>query len=178
MSIAPGTHSLGPDNAKLLIRTGRSGGAAKAGHDLLIEVTSWSATIEAGAEAREARLTLHADGGSLRVLEGSGGLKALSASDKDNIRQTIDKDVLKRSAIDFRSTSVAPGTGGLTVQGELDLLGRTGPVSFELETGDDGQLRATATVTQSKWGIKPYSALFGALKVADDLQVQLDGRLS
>ncbi len=55
-----------------------------------------------------------------------------------------------------------------------------GPVrsSFELESGDDGQLSATATVTQSKWGIKPYSALFGALKVADDLQVQLDGRLS
>ncbi len=111
MSIAPGTHSLGPDNAKLLIRTGRSGGAAKAGHDLVIEVTSWSATIEAGAEPSEAQLSLHADGGSLRVVEGSGGLKPLSASDKDNISQTIDKDVLKRSAIDFRSTSVATGYG-------------------------------------------------------------------
>ena len=178
MSIAPGTHSLGPDNAKLLIRTGRSGGAAKAGHDLLLEVTSWSATIEAGSEPSESRLSLHADGGSLRVLEGSGGIKALSASDMDSIRQTIDKDVLKRSAIDFRSTSVARGTSGLSVQGELDLLGKTGPVTFELESGDDGQLSATATVTQSKWGIKPYSALFGALKVADDLQVQLDGKLS
>jgi hypothetical protein len=29
-------------------------------------------------------------------------------------------------------------------------------------------------VTQSAFGIKPYSALFGALKVADDVTVLID----
>jgi len=32
-------------------------------------------------------------------------------------------------------------------------------------------------VTQSTWGIKPYSALFGALKVKDEVEVGLEGHL-
>ena len=35
----PGKYSLGPGQATLRILTGRSGAAAKAGHDLSIEVT-------------------------------------------------------------------------------------------------------------------------------------------
>jgi len=31
-------------------------------------------------------------------------------------------------------------------------------------------------VTQSAFGMKPYSALFGALKVADDVEVEIDGK--
>ena len=55
MSIEPGTYTLGPENATLRIRTGRRGGAAKAGHDLLIEVTAWSATIERGRRTEPRR---------------------------------------------------------------------------------------------------------------------------
>jgi Fe-Mn family superoxide dismutase len=32
-------------------------------------------------------------------------------------------------------------------------------------------------VTQSEWGVTPYSALFGALKVADEVEVELDASL-
>jgi hypothetical protein len=35
---------------------------------------------------------------------------------------------------------------------------------------------ATITVTQSDFGMKPYSALFGALKVHDDVVVSLQSR--
>jgi hypothetical protein len=31
-------------------------------------------------------------------------------------------------------------------------------------------------VTQSEWGMKPYSALFGTLKVADDVEVAVEAR--
>jgi len=179
MSIEPGTHTLGPDNAKLLIRTGRRGGAAKAGHDLEIEVTSWRATVEAGGEPSETQLRLSADSRSLRVLNGTGGMMALDDDDKDNIRQTIDDEVLKGTAIEFRSTAVnaANGDSRLDVRGELELFGRRAPVSFELQLSDDGRLAGTATIAQSDWGIKPYSALFGALKVADEVQVQVDGSI-
>ena len=39
MSLQAGTYRLGPEDGTLRVRTGRSGAAAKAGHDLLIEVT-------------------------------------------------------------------------------------------------------------------------------------------
>ena len=45
-----------------------------------------------------------------------------------------------------------------------------------LAIGDDGSLKASAVIKQSDWGIKPYSALFGALKVADEVDVALDAQ--
>jgi polyisoprenoid-binding protein YceI len=166
------SQQYGPENASLRIRTGRTGGAAKAGHDLLIEVGSWQATLD--REAQPA-LTLTADSGSLRVLEGTGGLKSLTDSDRADIKKTIDKDVLKGGPIEFRSTEVTEGAGGsLSVRGELSLGGKHAPVAFDLATGDDGRMTGSATVTQSAHGMKPYSTLFGALKVADDVRIEIE----
>ena len=49
---------------------------------------------------------------------------------------------------------------------------RTNPVEFELGLGADGAVSGSATLTQSDWGIKPYTALFGVLKVADEVEVE------
>ena len=178
MSIEPGKYELGPENGTLRIRTGRRGGAAKAGHDLLFEVTAWNATIDAGGQPVETRLSLSADARSLRVLEGTGGMMTLDDGDKDNIRQTIDDEVLKGTAIEFRSTDVqAVSGGGLRINGELELSGKRAPVSFMLQSDGQGRVTGAATVTQSNWGMKPYSALFGALKVADEVQVEFGADL-
>jgi polyisoprenoid-binding protein YceI len=177
--LSSGTHRLGPNNATLSVRTKRAGAAAKAGHDLLIHVTSWEATIVADPDSGGTRIELLADPRSLRVIEGTGGMQALGEDDVANIHQTIDDEVLKGQEIAFRSSRVkAEGDGGRhAVGGELTLAGRTEPISFELLVTDDGALSAGAVVTQTAWGMKPYSALFGALKVHDDVEVALEGRL-
>jgi YceI-like domain len=159
---------FGPDNAVLTVRTWRSGAAAKAGHDLVIEVTSWEATLDPEA------VTLTADAGSLRVIEGTGGIQALDDDDKAGIEKTIDDEVLKGTAIEFRSREVELGRDGSgTVRGELELAGERRELSFELTVGEDGRLTGTAIVKQSDWGMKPYSALFGTLKVADEVEVAM-----
>ena len=56
----------------------------------------------------------------------------------------------------------------------MTLLDQTAPISFVLQVGDDGTLEGSAVVKQSNWGIKPYSALFGALRVADKVEVAID----
>lgn len=176
MSLPPGTHRLGPDDATLSVRTRRAGAAAKAGHDLLIRVTAWNATLVVGEDPR---IELHVDAGSLRVVEGTGGLQPLGEDDIASIHKTIDDEVLKRQEIEFHSTRVEPGadSGGLTVEGELTIGDRTNPISFELDVEEGGAFSASAVVTQTAWGLKPYSALFGALKVHDDVDVALEGRL-
>jgi hypothetical protein len=163
MAIQPGAHTFGPDNATLRVKTGRSGAAAKAGHDLVLEVTSWEATLDVGD--------------SLKVVEGKGGMQALDDDGKADILKSIDKDVLKKKAIQFRSTSVDQRDGGLAVDGELELAGKTAPVQFEVRVGDDGALSGSAKVKQTNWGMKPYSALFGALKVNDEVEVVIDGKV-
>ena len=61
------------------------------------------------------------------------------------------------------------------MQGDLTLLGTTHPLAFDVEVGDGGTLTAVAVVKQTDWGMKPYSALFGALKVVDEVEVEIDG---
>jgi len=175
--IQSGTHRIGPDNATLSVLTGRAGAAAKAGHDLVIRVTSWEAALVVGEDPAETSMELTADATSLRVVEGTGGMQALGDDDVANIQQTIDDEVLRRQDITFRSTRVQtePGSSTIHVEGDLTLLGKTRPIAVDLAIGDAGELSATAVVTQSAWGMKPYSALFGALKVEDDVRVVLEG---
>ena len=168
-------HTLGPDQATLTVRTGKGGAAAIAGHNLLMEVTSWSATLSLGDEPA---LTLTADPRSFKVLEGTGGIQSLGDDDKANIEQTIDDEVLKGGTLEFRSTGIEQADGRLRIEGDLNLLGEHRPLTFDLTVIDDGRIAGEATLKQSDWGIKPYSALFGTLKVADELKVTVDGRLT
>jgi polyisoprenoid-binding protein YceI len=179
MSIEPGTYALGPQGATLSVRTGRSGAIARVGHDLLIEVGAWGATVEIAADPTRTVIELTADSGSLRVREGSGGMQALGDDDRSGIEETIVKEVLRGTAIVFRSRAVqSDGEGRLRVEGDLELAGGINPVGFELNLADDGHVTASTVVKQTAWGMKPYSTLFGTLKVADEVEVFLDGRLT
>jgi polyisoprenoid-binding protein YceI len=143
-----------------------------AGHNLLIEVTSWSATLD------DSSLSLTADSRSLRVLDASGGAAPFGDGDKANVEKTINDEVLKGGAIEFHSTSVAQRDDGvLHVEGELDLLGKRAPIRFDVRIGDDGSLEGEAVVRQSEFGIKPYSILFGTMKVADEIRIAVEGQL-
>jgi polyisoprenoid-binding protein YceI len=174
-----GTYTLGPDSASLKVWTGKEGKAAKAGHNLEIEVGDWSATVELGEAPEDTRVSLAVNSRSLRVLAGSGGMQKLGDDDKANVSTTIDDEVLKGGEVAFHSTGVhgVEGTHDLHVHGDLNLLGTTAPVTFTLTIGDDGSINGEAVITQSDFGIKPYSALFGTLKVKDELRVTVAGTL-
>src|SRR3954470_1980285 len=139
----------GPDNATLTIHTRRGGAAAKAGHDLTILVERWTATDEGGG------LTFEADSSSLRVIEATGGAFSLGDEEKAAIKQTIDEEILKGAPIAYRD-------------GALSLNGVTRPVPYGFD-GTEGR----AEIKQTDFKIKPYSALFGTLKVADVVEVRV-----
>ena len=138
MAIPPGRYTLGPADGTLTVRTGKAGAAAKAGHNLVIEVTRWEASLEVGAGGGGS-VAVTADARSLAVRSGSGGMGSLGEEEKASIAQSIDDDVLKGGTIAFRSSAVDEAPGGLRVQGDLDLLGATRPVAFDLDAGDDGR---------------------------------------
>jgi YceI-like protein len=162
--------TLGPSNGTLTVRTGKGGAAAKAGHNLVIEVTRWQGTLTPET------VQLTADARSLRVVSGSGGISPLGDEEKAGIAQTIDEDVLQGGSIAYRSSAVTARDGGYDVEGELDLLGVSHPLAFALQLAGD-RLTGSAQVKQTDWRIKPYSALFGTLKVADVVEVSIDATL-
>ena len=164
--------TLGPDTGSLRIKTYREGVAAKVGHDLVIEVGSWEATMDDEAVA------LRADSTSLRVLSGERGVKPLTDRDREEIIKNIDGKILRRQPIEFRSTAVRRSGDELTVEGDLTLAGTTRSVTGRLTRGADGRVTGTIPVVQSQWGIKPYRGLMGALKVRDDVEILIDVQLA
>lgn len=172
-------HQLGPDNATLQVKSYREGIVSKAGHDLVIDVTGWQATVTSGEDLTPVSVELSADPRSLRVRHGHGGAKPLSDKDREDIAKRIDTEVLGGAAIDFRSTGVERlgEDGRLRVSGDLRIAGKARPVSVELRMEPDGHVGGTVPLKQSEWGIKPYTALMGALKVRDELEVVLEARL-
>jgi polyisoprenoid-binding protein YceI len=174
VEIPRGTHTFGPENGTLWVKTGRGGAAAMAGHDLLIQVTGWEATLEVPADPSACRLTVDVDPTSLRVRDGAGGMQPLVDEDKESIRQTIDDEVLQGMGIEFRSSGVEVYDGRIAVEGDLTLVGNVHPLAFELIVAEDLKLAGSFGLRQTEWGLEPYSALFGALKVADEVEVSVD----
>jgi polyisoprenoid-binding protein YceI len=170
--VTAGTHQLGPADAKLEVRTAREGAAAKLGHDLVIEVTSWQATYELADDGSVTSAELTADPNSLEVREGTGGAKSLSEKDKSDIKSSIEKKVLQGRQISFRATDIK----GASIRGDLELNGNTRPVTFLVGVDGEGRPSGTVELTQSDWGIKPYTAMMGALKVRDTVTVELSPR--
>jgi polyisoprenoid-binding protein YceI len=176
MPIATGSHRLGPDNGTLEIRTYREGMASKVGHDLIIEVREWEATLTVPEDPQQATVTLSADPRSLHVREGLRGLKPLSDKDRAEIRKNIDEKALGGDPITFRSRRLGLTDDGsrLTAEGDLSMAGNTRAITADLDVEAGGRVTGTIPLTQSEWGIKPYRGLMGALKVRDSLEVVVD----
>jgi polyisoprenoid-binding protein YceI len=179
MALSTGTHRFGPDSASLQVRTYREGVAAKAGHDLIIDVTRWDATVEVAGGSAGWTIELDADPRSLEVREGLRGVKPLTGKDRVEIRKNIDARVLGSHPIRFRSSAARLADDGhrLIVEGELSIAGSARPLTAQLTVEDGGAVRGTISLTQSNWGIKPYRGLMGALKVRDEVDVVIDGNL-
>jgi polyisoprenoid-binding protein YceI len=173
-----GSFRLGPDSGRVVIKTGRAGLAARAGHDLTIEVTRWSATVTVpGDGVAAAEVAAELDLGSLAVLEGTGGAKPLSDKDRRDILNTAGK-ILGGGTARFTSTRIIPAASGGAIEGTLTLNGTTRPARLQLVSRGPGQYRGTATVRQTDHGITPYTGFFGALKLKDEVTVEVEADLT
>lgn len=180
MTIKSGSHGIGPDNGKLTINTYVGGMGAKAGHDLVLEATTWSGTVNVDADDPSATsVEVTVDPRSLEILQATGGVKALSDKDRSEIASNSDKTLNtgKHPEIAFRSTGVSGTAPRLTLSGDLTIAGTTRPVTLDVtveEGAAEARLTAKTSLVQSEFGIKPYSKL-GVLKVKDpvDLQIEL-----
>lgn len=181
--VQAGEYGFGSDSGRMLVRTYRTGLGSRAGHDLVIEVSAWRGRLTIAPGETQASGELTADVDSFTVVEGRGGVKPLTDSDRADIRSTIRQKILdaaRHPTIEFRSDSVSGPADDATVRGQLTIRGTTRPISLTaaLQDGEGGtRLRARAEVTQSDWGVKPYSAFLGALKLRDSVEIEVDAAL-
>ena len=189
MAANGGRHQLGPESGRLTLRTYRSGLAAQAGHDLTIDVTRWRADIDPPARnsatdgpatpdapATPGALAATIDLTSLAIRDGRGGLVPLTDRDRRDIlgqaRKQLDTGHYPEAS--YTATTFTPDSaGGGAIEGTLTLHGQSRPLRLQVARTGDGQYRATGTVVQTQFGIRPYSGMFGALKLRDDVEVEV-----
>ncbi|MGI8758716.1 MAG: YceI family protein [Acidimicrobiales bacterium] len=182
MTVASGTHNIGPDNGQLTVNTYVGGMGSKMGHDLVLEAKRWSGTVNLDADdPAKSSVQVTIEVGSLEVVKATGGLKALSDKDRAEIAQNQEKtlNVKKFPQISFQSTSVSGHAPKVSVEGNLTVMGNSRPVTLDVAVQDDAgatKLAGTTTIVQTEFGIKPYSKL-GALKVKDPVDLRVEVKL-
>jgi polyisoprenoid-binding protein YceI len=173
-----GNFRLGPENGRVVLKTSRAGLAAMAGHDLTIEVTRWSAQVkvpdeEAGGVSA-ATVSAEFDLGSLEVRQGTGGAKPLTDRDRADIKKTMG-GILGTGTASFTSSRIVrSGASGGAVEGTFTVHGRSEPVRLQVTEPEPGRYRGSGTVVQTALGIKPYVGFFGALKLKDEVGVEIE----
>lgn len=150
------------------------------GHNLKIRVGTF--TVEADLEAEH--IETHVDASSLKPVDSIDWKSRqetgdLSDGNRRDIKQNIDQDVLhaeKYPKITFESSSIE-GTGGeWKLTGDLTLCGEQKTITFDVEKSDH-RVRGEVVIDQTEFGIEPYSALLGSLKVAPEVIVEVDAPL-
>ena len=149
---------------------------AKLAHDLVLTANQWSGTLNVDADnpgASSASLSI--DARSIDIVEASGGMKGLSDKDRKDIGKNIDEKVLqtgKYPTLTFESTSVSGSEPNFNVAGNMTITGTTRPVNVAINVnGTD--VTGTTTISQKDFGIKPFSAMLGAIKLRDDVEFEL-----
>jgi polyisoprenoid-binding protein YceI len=181
MAIPAGRHELSAEQGRITLRTSRDGLAAQAGHDLILELPDWSGVLTVADGMAPAGLEVTIDLGVLQVHSGSGGIKPLTDRDKreiaSNARKLLRADRYPQATFTATSFQPDPGGGG-TIDGTMALAGQSRPLRLTVATAGPGGYQATTTLRQTDFGIKPYSAFLGSLKVADVVAVTVDLDLS
>jgi hypothetical protein len=156
---------------RVWVFTFKEGLLSRVAHDLRLHVERFTITRE-GDEiiARIEPASIVVDG----VMHGERlDPDGLGKRDCDKITQTIRDDILRtrlHRSIDFRGRLEL---STLRCVGELTLVGVRRPLTI-VGTRERGRVRASMSLRPTDFGIAPYKALAGAIRLQDRVRVELD----
>ena len=162
-------------SGECLVFTFKEGLLSPVAHDLKIGVRRFEVTVSEDGPSVEAIF----DPASLETIcamrDGTPSASTLSRKDKKKVDDSIRSDVLrprKHREIRFASTSIERSGDTYVVDGKLTLGGRTRQVTATVSR-DGSRLATEVTIHQPDYGIKPFTALLGTMKVKADVKVHL-----
>lgn len=142
-------------------------------HDLRLRCESFRIEVDAG------RITASFDPRTLKVdgVMRAGALDpgGLSQSDYRKIETTVQRDVLKTrtsSSIEFSGRLRASGDA-VEVQGDLLMAGRRAEIPRARAREERDTWTLEVELAPTRWGVAPYRALAGALKLQDRVLVRV-----
>lgn len=182
----PRTYTL-DNKSSLVVQTWKEGAAARLAHDHAIEARAFSGEatfdpahpelLSISVTAQTASMVVDADGPRQRLN------LPLNVPDKDKdtvtdvLKGEETLDVKKFPTVTFKSTAASVGAdGAIMLTGDFTLHGVTKSVKLPvtIDVKDGGVVgKGSFKLNTSDYGIKPYSAFLGAIKVRDEVQIHL-----
>ncbi len=162
-----------PVPGRISLYTYKEGLLSRLAHDLRLTVERYTITLDHGRIRAEIDpRSLHVDG-----VVASGELRqdVLSDSDRRKIGATLADDVLACAShpeITFEGEVKHSESFRYLVQGQLRLAGKVAEIEVAMTLGD--RVRGEIELKPTRWGIAPYKAMAGALKVQDRVRVVID----
>jgi len=143
-------------------------------HDLRINVTSFVVDLdeEYMIQASFDTRSLHVD---CAMVDGEARYDLLSETSRREIDENILKDVLDSATygeISFSSASVSKENSAYLVKGSLTMHGNSRELTFTVHEKEDTRI-AEILLHLPDFGIVPFSALFGAIKIKPDVLIQV-----
>jgi hypothetical protein len=164
---------FGEHEAACSIVAFKDGMFSRAGHDVKLEAGS------VVVEVADGKVVAIVDARTIRPVcamrDGQEDRSALSPKDLATIRGYVENDILavaRHPEIRFESTTLTRQGNALAVDGKLTLKGRTRPLRARVERQQDRWV-SRVTVRQPEFGIRPFTALLGGLKIKPDVLVEL-----
>jgi hypothetical protein len=158
-------------SADCFVFTFKEGLLSPMAHDLRLRVTRFEIDVGDAILATFDATSLVVD---TPMKDGRENPSALSSADKTKITGQICDDVLhavQYPQVTFRSRTVTPRSdGGYDLRGELTLHGVTRALDVQTRLVD-GRQQAEVTLHQPDYGITPYRALLGTLKIQPEVSV-------
>jgi len=164
------TRTIDNTNAACMVLTHKEGGLSAIAHDLAIEVTSFSIVVDGDGHVRG-----EFNANSLSILgavnrAGNIDQSALSSKARNTILKNIRDDVLK--SLSHKSIELEGhfNKDTLTFEGALTMCKQKRPLK-SVGVIDKGTASFEVLIDQRAFGIKPYSAMMGLLKVKSHVKV-------
>lgn len=162
------------DNAELSIQTFKEGLLASVGHDLLFVVRRFSIDWDTNAGTLSGSCSVQDIELQCALQSGRPAPDLLSSSDRQSIVRNMRSDVLKAAKFPALYASAARMLeGDKLVPLELEIAGARRTIACTRTQNDNGW-SLQANVHLPDFGIKPFSALMGTLRVHPTVKVRLD----
>ena len=166
--------TYGPDQVKCTVRAYKAGLLSAAGHDLELRLTRFSITIEDGTIEGTFDATSLEIGGA--VVEGRVAAGRLTAKDErdilDNLRKTVFKGH-RPQQIHFEATDLYIDEDTVEGDGTLTIPPYRHNLSFQARI-ENGRATCDVVLHQPDWGLVPFKAPLGVLRIKPDLHVRLE----
>lgn len=161
--------------AQAFIFTRREGVLGRLGHDLKLAPKEFTARLDPDAGTLEVDVVAPSVAVVCAVKDGRDAPGTLSAGDLRDIGKNLHNAVLDSArfpSITLRLHGAKPVHNAVTGTAQLTLRGVTRDVAVQA-THAGNTWSGHTTFQQSTFGIKPFTAMMGALAVRDEIRVTL-----